>query len=632
MDTRRKLFLAVVVLLCTGLAGALSEYEALDAYNSAQTYLKANDYENAIRSIYRSKEVYLQLGISNGVSKCDDVISTINSTLTQKQMADTYYKIAGDYYLLGGNTVENYQRVVLMAGNAKDTYASIKDSDGVLKSDDLIKSSNQAIEKIKTSKLEVANGLYQTANNKYLAGSYLDARTLALNASQLYSSVPDPDGMAKTAALVSACDLKIREIKINAAAGYDKALQLYSKSCTSSTNREQAAEALNYATEAKRLYESISDSDGIQKTRSLVSNINECLGSDIEAKLRMARSRYLEAQEFYIVRDCPNATGKASDSKTIYQGLYDEAWKTEKDLWSDQRVKTKLYGAYIAEVNQLIEKIKTLCGEKVMLEQAEKFYKQAQESFLKNKLSDALSFSKNAKNLYTDLKNYVGMSKTDSLMEQINDKINQVQTAEQYMKKAKESYAIADFETAMYQATQAKSIYDRMSYDEKSKDVQTYLNKIENGSKMKNTASSQLNAARNLLENGNYASAVENAKIAKSLYAQVNYGLGVNESDKILKEAQMKQVEVENKTRNTIIAGALVVVVVGFLAYSWMRKQRKFETEVQERRVIDDQRIRKREEELTLRKDEEVKEKVEDELRRLIERERMASEEDGKNA
>ncbi|MCX6694708.1 MAG: hypothetical protein NTU61_00210 [Candidatus Altiarchaeota archaeon] len=613
MEKMRKNALTLVLLITLiGLSIAISEYEAIDHYNSALTFISSNEYKNALRSIYRSREVYEELNITSGISRCEQVISQINATLTQEQMADAYYDIAGEYFLLGGNTIDNMERVIFMSQNAKDRYYETRDSEGVLKADNLIQSANTTIIGIKESRLEEADQFFLQAQQKYLVGDYVTARTYALNASQLYASIPEPNGMSKTATLVSTIEDMIRGIKINGAASYDKALQLYAK--------EDYEQSINFAIESRRLYESVEDADGVQKTTLLISNINEKIGQNLDSTLRRARSLYLEAQELYIIQDCINSTRRASDSRAIYKDLYDKAWAEEKDKWPEERVKTKTYAAYIKEVDDLVAKIQKVCGENVMLQQAEKFYQDAQQNFLNNKLDDAMSYAKNARNIYSDLKNYVGLSKCDSLIEQINNKLTQLQQAENYMNNSMNYYRSADFEKANYEATQAKSIYDKMFYAEKSNTVQTFMERIANASK---------NTEFEIIE---YGSSLDNAKLAKLLDGQINYTLGVNQSDILVRDSESKVSEEQAKLYNTIIVIVLAAVVVGAAAYSWMSKQRKFETEVTEKRAIADQKMKKKEEELTLRKEDEVKEKVEEELRRLIDREReMSSEGERKN-
>lgn len=605
------LALIVSSIVCVGSA---SQYEADSYYQSAIVYYNSNDYKNALRNIHLARDIYSELGDTYGLANCDSILSQIDDLLPDSQMAAYYYDIGGDYFLEDQTVLENMEYAKDFAEYAKQYYLLAEDSNGVLRAEDLINRVNQEIQSIRNSRILEANDYYLKAQSAFFDDDYIMAREYAQNASTIYSSIPYPDGISKTSILLASIESKIDSTRQNAQASYNKALDYYVEN-----NFDYA---LQYAQKAKGFYSMIQDSAGLSKTMTLITKINSEVQQTTEGRKREAEDCKRKAEEYLIAQNYANASEYAKKARDIYSELYAVAYANESLLPEGERYNTKLYSSLLEEVNTLIERIHGEWGVDNMNEQAELYYRRAQEYLIKNQYTEALSYSRKSKELFESLNNIVGLSKADSLVKEVESKISQRQNADSLYTQSLEEYSEANFEDARLHAAQAKNIYDNLWLTNQSSDCTTLLEDIAVGAQKRSDANNYHASAVNYYSTGDYGKAKENAEKAYKLYVEINYKLGIDESGKILADASERVDAEYRQFRNMVIVVAVVLLIGGFLIFTQMRKKKEEVQELEQARIDEEERRRRDREAWEIEKESETKERVEDELRALIEKER----------
>ena len=614
---KKILLLGLVILLLATDVLSSSKYEADSYYTAAGVYFNTGDYKNSLRSIHLGREIYSEIGDDYGVARCNDFLVKIDEILPPVQKANYYYDIAGDYYLQNTTDIVSYTRAKNFAQLAKDIYQQLGDSNNVLKADDIIKGADEKIRIIKESRSQDAERYYLMARSNFFEKNYLIAKTYALNASALYTMVPDEEGISKAATLLTSINEKLNELKQDAIASYDKALDYYTV--------KDYKNAYYYANASYWLYTATGDMDGISKAKNLVSKINEEAAQTEEEKKRLAQKYINSAEEFLVIKDYEKATEAATNAKNIYSELYAEYYEIEHTLPESLRVNMKFYQNLIWDTDNLIKRISDAEGDAGRKKRAEEYYVKAQEYLIKNEITNALTYANKARSLFFDLKLYVGVSKTDSLIRQINERSKQRQIAEGYYNQSKYSYMIADFENARIQAESSRSIYASMFDINKTNDVDALISLIAEGVKKRDAANNYFNSAKTYFDSKNYESAKEYSKKAYDIYLVINHSVGISESKVLLDKSEEILYTEYYRFRNMAILAVVILIVGGIYLY---RRSKKIEVEEieQVKKERDDEEFKRRQaEEWTLRREAEVKEKVEEELRMLIEKEREAA-------
>ncbi|MFH1403530.1 MAG: hypothetical protein ABIH11_04595 [Candidatus Altiarchaeota archaeon] len=621
MNKWRIMIVAFITVLFLSLTvSAAFTYEADAMFRAAQTYLESNDIKNSLRSLHIARGIYDKNRNEKAVMRCDEMLSEIDKTVSKSQLAEYYYEIAGDYFIAAGSSkcdVDSLQMTIDMAKRGKEAYrvlGGIASSQGILKSEDLINSATVELNKCEADKYREAENMFNMAKSQFFLEEYLLAREFALNASDIYSKIPDAQGMSKTATLLGKIDENINQIKINAAASYDKALRLYAA--------KNLDESMEYAAASQRLYNRIRDEDGYMQASNLISKINDAIGADADRKFREAKKYISDAETYYTIGDYVNATESAKNAKEIYEYFETKAGEREAHLQPSQRVETRLWGNRVKEVNTLLADIQSSWGEVRIRETADLYYKTAQEQMLKNRLNEALAYANNARSLYSDLTDYVGISKTDTLVEQIKTKMQLITQADIFFRSGRSFYNVAEFENAYAETSKAKAIYDDVLDANKSAEAQILLDKIRDGDDKKEEATTHYRKAQAHYEVLDYENALEWAKKANVLYKEINYSIGIVESQTIITESEEYIHEEWVKTRNLMIGAGIVVIIAVVLILKFTTKEKTLEEEAKARRDVEEERSRRREDESALEVEKETKERVEDELRRLIEQER----------
>jgi hypothetical protein len=543
-----------------------------------------------------------------------------------RQLADYYYAIAGDYFIQSRDDVETLERVIDMANRAKNIYITMGGTDGShgkLRSEDLINRALNRKSEIENACIRQGNELVKKSNDAYLMNYFTDAKIFALNASEVYSSCPYNPGVISTASLLVQIDARIEDIRVQAIASYDRAIQSYATSTPDGVRK-----CIELASISQKLYDSIGEEDGYASATALIS---KCSSGDSEyeqIRRKEADALLEEAKGFFIAQDCMNSTHRAGNSKGIYIQLYNEARHAERDLSPTRKVKTKLYDSLVKEVNALISKITDFCTRENMLKTAEEFYSRSQEFYLKNNMNEALAYANNAKTIYTQYQQFVGQSKADTLIRRINLRIAQRNEAKSHLAVARSHKMIAAFERAHAEANKALLIYKSILDRDNVEKVEDFIADIETGKKNLEKAQKHFSIAQERYELEDYEAALPEAKAAKGLFVVVNFTRGIVESESIIKESERIIEEERIKFRNTAIAVGAIALLVIILFVQFTGRKRQIESEYKRKLARDEEKVRRHEEEWSIRAEEETKSKVENELRKMVAEERGKIDED----
>jgi len=611
---KNKLTALAALLLIAYPCLSITQYDAESFYKTALTYFQANDFRNTLRSAHLAKGIFQELNYQDGVTRCNQLITQVDSLLTDGQMASAYYDIAGEYFLQDNPTIDSYTKAKTFAEYAKNFYNLAGDGEGVLRCDDMISRANSEINNMRNIKQEQAYTFYKMAQDSFFQGNYPAARKYAINASAIYTEISDHTGISRTASIIVSIDAKINETRYNALASYDRALDYYAQ--------KDYKSALKYASTSQQLYSQIEDQDGMLKATSLVTRINTEYGQLNEQRLRLAQTYYDKAEEMLIIRDYVNATEYAKSSREIYMEFYNAAVLEEQGLASSEKVKTKLYSGYVRNVDNLIERINSEWGSEKKKEQAELFYTRAQEYYIEAQLESALNYAQRAKSYFTDLNEYIGVNKCDSLITSINNRMADKREADTNYEKAYSFYSTAEFESALLYVGKAKNLYVKILDTKNTEKVDNLTSMINDGILLRDQANTHYQKASGYFNAGDYENAKLYSQQAYEIYTDINYTLGIVSSQNILNQSNEKIHASYVQFRNTALIALAIIVVGGYLVVSKLKAKKKFTKEIEKEKDKFDREKKMKEREWAVRRDEETKEKVEEELRRLVEEER----------
>lgn len=620
-------YLVVVTLLSTMATAQnqVSEFEAESFYKAADVNFKSGLYQNALTSAYLAREDYVALGSQWGVQRCDNLILQIEGVLSQPQLAGIYLQIAGDYYLQTETDIRILNRAVEMAERAKRIYQQIggvEGSTGLLKCEDIIQVAKKKIGDAMSVCVRAGDDFYDKAQSSLFSGFYLTAKNFASNASIKYANCPYQRGVDDTASLLTTINNKIEDIRVNSKAAYDKALEYFA------ANNMDACK--QYAAESQSLYTKIGDIEGYAAATLLASR---CAGEidRWEDDMKKQAAQYLEeGKRFSVipnVNNCVNATDRIDKARAIYEQLYKKAQDEEENNPVNQRPTMEYYTSLISETNRLMSKVQDTCGQERMRVIAEEYYRKSQEFYLDLSLNDALSYANNARSIFSNLRDYVGISKTDTLIEQIRMVMSQRQEAEAYMRNAQTSYSVAIFDDASINANKAKVLYTNIHDKNGITAASDLLANNTAGINKLNDANVKFSKAQGQFELAQYDAALQQATLANRIYTEINYAIGIAESERIMALSN-EQIEAASAAqRSTMIFIGVLAVISAILIYQYLVRKRTLEMESKTRNRQQDETFRRKDEEFQLRSEEDTKSRVDDELRKLIESERNKIEE-----
>ena len=617
---RLLVWLAVLLLAQAAYSEEQSKFAADVYLKSAEGYLRSGDYENALRSAYMAKEIYGLLKDDYGSARAERVISDVEALLPPLQLADRYYNIAGGYLLSEDVSLSSLQRCSEMAGRCRDICVRVGGVSGVsckLKCEDLVQRCSKKIFDTTAQCVREGDDLLGKAQGSFFGGFYTLARSYAVNASEKYISCPYPTGIDNAANLQALINSKIDEFRMNAKASYDKAVQYFAQN-----TQEDYTRCIEYAAAAQAFYTKIEDTEGYSTATSIASRCQLMIDENTEDSMREAAIYLQEAKSLSLIPDCGNATDRANRAIDIYWRFYHKARATEKDLSPNQQLGMKLYGSHIQEVNLVLGTIRDQCSEKQMLRIAEDFYSKSQEFYLTQSLNEALTYASNARKIFLQYQKYVGVSKCDTLVNQINIRVQQRAEANSYYAAAKDRYRVASFDEALLNANKAKAIYSGILDTNSVAEMDMFIGNVSQGMLRLDDANTKYRLGKNLYDVGRYKDALPPSQTALSLYTLVNYSVGIDESNKLISDVEVKVAEEQQKFINNVILFGAIFMVSAFLIIQFTGRKRAVEAEYRHKIMVENERERRTEEELLIRSEEDTKSKVEDELRKLVESER----------
>lgn len=600
--------LTLILLLSINYAAGVTTYEANTLLHSAEVYFDVGDFKNALKNVHHAKDKYDSLGNSTGVMACDNLIIKISNQITDTQKAGYYYSIAADYFTNLPSSIDNYNEAIRFAQLAKEVYERTNDFDGITRTRDLIDRANVEIGRMRNTRRESAEIAYRTAQDLFIEGRYYDARFYIYNSTTLFKDIKDDQGIAKSEFLLRSIDEKIDGTKQNAKASFDRATDLYVG--------KDLINALILANQSRSLYASIHDEAGLKATSDLMTAIDKEVEMTEADKVRRAEIYYQQAESYLITMDCWNASDAAGDAKNIFIELMSKA-KAEKN-----QDKAKMYEERISETDKLLSRVYGICGEERRKLQAENFYTRAQEFFVMNQNRDALNYAQKAKDIYVELNNYVGMSKADSLISKINDRLKQSSLAKSYLDKAYAYYGVAEYENAQLYAEKAKDIYDTIWDNNKTGECNILLENTKTGAQKKYDADGYFSQAQGYFKSNDFDNSRLYAVKAHEIYKQINFQLGISEATALVRESEKEREKQYIEFRNNVILGVFALIVLAFMLNRWLKNKKLREQTEQKKEDDDAFKLAKDEEELRLRMEEETKTRVEEELKTMISKER----------
>jgi len=601
-----------ILLLLAPITEAGFREEADTYYLTARNYFKADDYKNSLRNVHLARDLYVRIQYYRGIGDCDALISQIEGGTTKNLLGGYYYTLASDYFLSKNRSEEILQNSIQFARYGKARYQEAQNNEGVTRCDNIIQRASLELQTMFNTKRMHAENLYNTARTHLINKNHPSALEFAQKASKAFAEISDDVGLSKANTLISTINNEIESARQNAAVTYQTAMDYYGSGDLNN--------ALLYATKAKSLYTSIEDFKGISKSNDLISIIHQARDQDIEEKKRYAARLLKDAEEDLVRGYYENATEKVKTARSIYYDFLGKAQdKPEKKLWE----------GFIWQCDELLAKINMEWTDDVKKQQADQYFSKAQEFFIGQRINDALSYAEKAKKLYVELENYVGVSKTDSLINTINERFDKEGLAEGNLSLAGYYYSMAEYDNARHHALIAKLIYNNLMGSNKTRDVDEMLKLIEDGEETKVKAREFFDKAYIKYHNSEFKSAKDNAEKAYNLYRQINHSIGVSESASLLDKANEKASAEEMRSRLTILSVLILVILIVILAVNYMKKKRELMEDEDRRRSEQDKKREIDEKMWEVEREEETDKRVKDELKKMIEQERGAIDDKG---
>ncbi len=161
----------------------IKEMSAKSNFDMGQKFYEQNRYVQAKTYFESAKQVYSEIGESEGVLRCNAILSELNEKITveQKLDGDSFYAKALTYLIS-----EDYAAVEEYTLKAKEVYVAIGDPDGIKRCDDLLESileylSSEQVNSASTKPLLVTTSLLRSSGG-YVSGKNSGlAKTLSEN-------------------------------------------------------------------------------------------------------------------------------------------------------------------------------------------------------------------------------------------------------------------------------------------------------------------------------------------------------------------------------------------------------------------------------------------------------------------
>ncbi|MFC2154843.1 hypothetical protein ACFLRC_05125 [Candidatus Altiarchaeota archaeon] len=604
----KRIACTLILLLVSQFIAAQETSLALDYYRTAEAHYASQEYQDAILYALEAKELYEDENDAEGVARCEALLSGISAQLTRNREAGMYYDIAVDPYYLGGDYVKAISRAEL----ALDIYRELNNSGGEEKALDLIDGANNELSKIQGALKDKADIALRMAKDFYLKENWVNARAYAENASLWFSQAPYQPGKDMADELLASIDANILEIKQNADVLYDRANDLFVA--------EDLDGAEPLAAKSMEYYTKINYVPGMEKAERLQRRIITERGHTVDEKLKKADLFFQDAENYFIKGDCQNATYWVVEAREIYLGLYRDA-----SALVNQKQREALHEKYqelINNCNRLLGQIQAECGREIILEQAEIAYQEAQKNYLLHDYRMATTYAQKARGLCSQIEDYVCISKVETLLNQINERVQKKQEADSLFEEAQVLNNQADYQTAMLKAEEALVIYKEIWHSNLTGEVEAFKEEIYKGMEKLEEAERLYDQAQNYYETQDFENSVKYGIQARDIYVEINLSMGIAASNNLVSESQSILDERARQQRNQMLFIGGIILVGGVVIFFIWYKRREIEEEAEIRRE-EDRRVKIREEEeWEITKQEETEKRVKDELESILKRER----------
>ena len=538
--------------------------EADANFVSAEKYLVEDDYKNALRSAHLARRIYDAAENNDAVRQTDSLINDISAEITQSMKAHYYYEIGEYYFYLTekDKSLDSLEKAIYFTELSRKEYVAIDDKNSAQRAQDIRDRAQDEIDRYFSNEKIKANTFYNIARTRYIEKDYITALSYAENSSIIYSLIPDESGMERTGTLIANIKQKIEEITQNAQSTCDTAMSFY--------NEADMEQALFFASKCKALYESVVYRPGVLRANDLQTLINEFTEHTISDKKADAAQYYKDAEEAYVRQQFANATDFLRKSRDIYAQLFDETLPEDK-------VAREYYLGLMYDVDLLYNEVSSQWGSDRKTQQAEQFFTQAQQYYIEMHFDEAMTYAERSKNLFDDLQNYVGVSKTKSLIQTITERVNREKNGDENLTSAKHYHSISDFENALVHAKRAKMIYSTLVGSNKSLLADEMLSVINVSMDKKFEASRLYNLAYEQYNSANFDASKESSQQAYDIYVEINYTIGIEESKNLLDQASEKVSAAKAKQRTIILSVVIVVVIIAIVLVKYSRKKKEVE-------------------------------------------------------
>lgn len=594
-------------------ANAISDQDLADTYyQTAGEAYDAGDCANASKLAGRALTLYTKISDEAGSAKTLDLIGEINTCL--KMNGDSYYRKAVDNF-----NKKYYTKCVTWARKAEEQYSLIPEPSGVSKCVDLIADAEKELNKIKIGE---ADKIYETAMRLFDSEDMINAEAKAKEALEIYTETDYTNGIKDCDALLSAIDAWITQTILEAEVKYGNANE-YFKKAVKSRKFDDYNKAMEYAKEAKTLFNKAGDKDGYVMSRDLLSFINADIVALEDEFNEEAASHYAEGIREYLYglgdkensvrrQHLNNAKSEIEPAKSIYTQLYN--WADSLKDSSVREEKKERYKAEIRNCDAKLEDIKQKLKDMRIQEDAEEFYLNANAFFIRGECETAKESVDNASPLFTEIGDYAGISKCNTLMSQINGCLKILENADNSYNEADACLNKMDFNNASSYLKTARDKYDEVNYEEGVKKCESLKKKITAVNEKKKTADKLLDEADMDYSQRKYEDSMEKAKGAKAIYVEIKYEAGTSDADSLIEENEKAIAEAHQRAQ--LIAIVTVGVILGAILLTiliwWTRKTR--EEKIKEERKEEE---RERLEEELRRKKEEARRREEERIREL---------------
>lgn len=568
---RNILLVGILFLIFATVVFALTEGEKRELadsyYEKALIEYNSTNCKNASEYANKALILYSELNNDAGVQKSNELILKVNKCLRDSGYA--YYSQALEFF-----KANDYANAKTYAEKAKEFYSYIPEPDEIAKCEKLISDANQKIIEDRKNRADEA---YRKASDFYFSKQpdYINSQTFAQSALSIYKEISDSDGILKSEALLDKILKGMGEIKENADITYTNANEYY-KEARLRLSFDNYKKALEYAKKARDLYSMINDSEGFSKALDLIDLIEKDIRENEDVLKQQADKYYDTAQTYFLYDDFENASIYIENAKNGYSQLYQMVEKMIEDQ-NLRESKKKLYGGLIAKSDEFIDRINKTRREGGIMVQAESFYDDAERFFNYAEYENASVAIQKAKDLFSSINNYAGISKSDTLILKINKKSDLMNEAGTYYKKSRDYYLIADFDNATLYLNKSKEIYTNIGRSKEVSMTDSFMkNNITAGIRKKTEADAYYKNAVAYYNSNNYENSLIEIKKAKRIYSEINYAAGISNADSVIldNERRVKEIGQSQSTYRTILVLAIIAMVV-IITVGWMLEKRR---------------------------------------------------------